>query len=250
LTEEVELGADIAVLEGLTSADWLLVALVCLWLPVQEWVGMPLSRRALDADLPRARLNTYSQSIAMLLLTAGAVLLVWRLEHRPLSDLGMRFDATAREIIGFCVAGAIALLLIFQLVAIWSRADAKAAFRAAVEKSPGVMRFMPRTSAEFWRFQMLSLTAGVTEEIVFRGFLIAAFASLVPLWAAALLALSIFVALHLYQGIGQLPGVLVAGTAMTALYLASGSLYPAIAAHVAIDIIQTTTWRVAMSRKA
>lgn len=235
---------------ALGPADWLLIALICLWLPAQEFAGMALSHRAIDAGLPRARLNTYGQSLVTLWLTAGAVLMVWLLEGRALAGLGLRYDGAAREVLGFAAAAIIGALLLMQYVAVASREEMRTAFRAAVEKAPGVKRFMPQTSAEYWRFQLLSVTAGVTEEIIFRGFLIAALASLLPLWAAALAALVIFVALHVYQGIAQLPGVFLAGAAMTAIYLVSGSLYPAIAAHVLVDVIQTATWRKAMAQHA
>lgn len=231
---------------ALASADWLLLALIVVWLPVQEFIALPVSRRTLDADAPGARLGQYNQSIALLWLTTGAIALVWTLEERNASSLGLRFDGSLGEWGAMAIAGLIGAALLYQLLAVRYDRKTREAFRKAAGAAPGVARLMPRTGAELRRFMLVGLTAGVAEEIIFRGFLIWALSAFIPVWTAALLALVLFVVLHAYQGAQQLVGVAVAGAVMTALYVASGSLYPAVIAHIVIDVLQGMTWWIAM----
>lgn len=82
-----------------------------------------------------------------------------------------------------------------------------------------------------------SVTAGVCEEIVFRGLLIAVGVSLgLPLYAAAGLSLAVFAFAHLYQGPKAVAGVALTGLVLTYLYLSTGSLLLPIIAHIAFDL--------------
>ncbi|MGW5266245.1 CPBP family intramembrane glutamic endopeptidase [Microbispora sp. NPDC004025] len=102
----------------------------------------------------------------------------------------------------------------------------------------GVRELLPRTSAERWHALAMSVTAGVCEEIVYRGLLIALGVGALGLstTAAAALALAVFTAGHLYQGWRSMLAVALAGCALTSLYLATGSLLLPILMHVLIDI--------------
>lgn len=102
----------------------------------------------------------------------------------------------------------------------------------------GVRELLPRTSAERWHALAMSVTAGVCEEIVYRGLLIALGVGALGLstTAAAALALAVFAVGHLYQGWTNMLGVALAGCALTALYLTTGSLLLPILMHALMDI--------------
>ncbi len=101
-----------------------------------------------------------------------------------------------------------------------------------------VRALVPATPREKGMFALLSATAGVSEELVFRGFLPTLF---MPLSASYLLAAlpvaAVFGLLHAYQGphgivrAGTIGAVLAAGVAWT------GSLWPSIFAHAALDLL-------------
>lgn len=82
------------------------------------------------------------------------------------------------------------------------------------------------------------MTAGVTEEIVYRGLLIAVGMGAFGLSenVAALAALAVFVAGHLYQGWRGMLAVTLIGFGLTALYLRTGSLLMPILLHALIDL--------------
>jgi uncharacterized protein len=97
---------------------------------------------------------------------------------------------------------------------------------------------MPRDRTERWYAAALAVTAGVCEEIVFRGLLIAVGVHVLglPLPVAAGLALALFAIGHLYQGPRGMIAVTLFGLAFTMLYLRTGSLIPVILLHAMADL--------------
>jgi membrane protease YdiL (CAAX protease family) len=84
----------------------------------------------------------------------------------------------------------------------------------------------------------ISVTAGVVEELLFRGFLIWYFAAMLPLAVAALVASISFGVGHAYQGVKGVVGTGGVGLLMSALYLLSGSLWLPMILHAAVDVLQ------------
>ncbi len=84
----------------------------------------------------------------------------------------------------------------------------------------------------------MAVTAGVCEEIVYRGLLIAFGVGVLGLstTAAAALALAVFVAGHFYQGWKGMVVVALLGFWLTTVYLSTGSLLLPILVHVMIDV--------------
>ncbi|TLP66490.1 CPBP family intramembrane glutamic endopeptidase [Microbispora triticiradicis] len=108
----------------------------------------------------------------------------------------------------------------------------------AVPGQEAVAALLPRTPAERWHAVAMAVTAGVCEEVVYRGLLIALGVGVLGLnpSVAAVLALAVFVAGHLYQGWRGMAGVALLGLWFTAMYLATDSLLLPIVAHVLIDV--------------
>lgn len=97
---------------------------------------------------------------------------------------------------------------------------------------------MPRNGNELARFYGLSITAGIVEEILWRGFLIWYLSQFMPLWAAALVSTLGFAMAHAYQGLSHLPQITAVGAAFAGLYLLAGSIWLPIILHAAVDIVQ------------
>ena len=97
---------------------------------------------------------------------------------------------------------------------------------------------IPHNGSELARFYALAVTAGIVEEILWRGFLIWYLNQFMPLWVAALISTIGFALAHAYQGVANLPQITAVSAAMTALYLLSGTIWLPIILHAAIDILQ------------
>jgi membrane protease YdiL (CAAX protease family) len=97
---------------------------------------------------------------------------------------------------------------------------------------------LPFTTGERWVAGLVAVTAGVCEEVVFRGVLPAtgvAVFGLTPLVAMAL-SLVAFGLAHAYRGLPGIAAALLLGLVFAALYAMTGSLLIAIAVHALIDI--------------
>jgi hypothetical protein len=130
------------------------------------------------------------------------------------------------------VAVALCALLVLQNKAIRARPDVMPRVRKKLAYAEPIL---PHTSAERLRFHAVSITAGICEEALFRGFLLWYFAVWVGPWPAAILSSIVFGAGHAYLGVRQIPNTALIGLIMATLALLSGSLWPAMLLHAAID---------------
>lgn len=117
-------------------------------------------------------------------------------------------------------------------------------WRAAVaRRARAVHLFVADTRAERAWWLTVSLLAGVGEEVTWRG---VQTALLVPIvgsyWIAALLSGVSFALAHAVQGWESVVGILGFAIGFQALAVASGSLYVAMAVHVAYDITAGLTY--------
>jgi len=123
--------------------------------------------------------------------------------------------------------GALAVLLGFRVVAPLVGAT----------DGPLLRMLLPRSAPERAAFTGLSITAGVGEELAYRGYAISVLVPLLgPFWAAALSS-AVFGVLHVYQGTLGMVRAAVLGGLLAWGFLASGSLWPPMLAHAALDVI-------------
>lgn len=115
--------------------------------------------------------------------------------------------------------------------------------RAGIPESPLLEELIPRTPREKRVFAALSLAAGVGEEVAFRGYALGAFTLVLGWeWGAAVFTSVLFGLLHAYQGPLGMARTALLGFLLAASLLLSGSLWPAIAAHVALDLLGGLVW--------
>ena len=237
-------------LAPITAADIALAVLLGFILPLYTWIEHRQDQRREVEGRARSLVQRYRGTMLMLWGASALVVAAWIGAGRPLADLGLGasggfwfFVALAAAIVGSLLYGA-------QVFTIRRNATARAELRDMLHKQQGVDSMFPSTPAQMVTFRWVALTAGITEELLFRGFLIWALAHWMPVWAAAALSLAIFTLAHLYQGTARaLVGVLIAGGVMTALTLVSGSLLPAMILHIAVDLAGgEMTWAARHSR--
>jgi len=212
---------------------WLIFVVLGVFLPLR-------GRRRLEKLLAlpeigrRERLSLYASTIAFQWLAGGVV--AWRAWARGLTleELGLvvhgRWRILMAAIVGAATLGALQWLNLRRM----GRSSGKARqFMQALAE-----RILPQSSVELLPYLALALTAGLCEEFLYRGFLMAALARAgLPVWGVVLLSSVFFGLAHLYQGRGGLVSTLVIGTVFGAARIAYDGLAPAMAWHFAVDAV-------------
>lgn len=175
-------------------------------------------------DLPRPLLYRTS-SLALWILAALAAL-AGSASDLGMSELGLRPLPLLPFALWTAVALAGGLGMLF------------AARGLGVRETPLLRWLLPRTRAERLEFVGVSITAGVTEELVFRGFLITALGSAAGgLVLATVVSSFLFGFVHGYQGPAGTVRAGLLGLLLAIPFLATGSLLPSMAAHTALDLL-------------
>jgi len=199
-----------------------------------------LSFRRLLARIARGehfdRRSIYLQSMLAHWLLLAIGLSLWFANDR--SPAGLGFTVVPGPGL---IAGTVLCFLAIGFLLRQNRAAATAdtatlrRYRAAF----GAMRpIVPHDRRELRHFFLLSATAGVVEEVLWRGFLIAYLLAFAPPWLAAAVATLAFGLAHAYQGRAALPRVTLVGALFTLLYLMTGSLLLPVILHGMLDALQ------------
>ena len=219
----------------MTSIDHGLLLAFAVLYPIYAFYAYRKIKADLIANKPGRRLYDYKETIAWLWFFAIAGLISWFYQQRPLSGLGLDLPAEWPAWLGLVLASAISFFLFAQLGKIEKDEEQRGSLAGQLSES-AASEFLPRTQVELKWFVILSFTAGICEEILFRGFLIWYFEQFSSTTLAVILSSVLFGAAHSYQGFqgGLKAGVM--GLVMALSYVLSGSLLVPIVLHIVGDI--------------
>lgn len=206
----------------LAAADAILLAALLVVVPTFSIAQLPLMRDAWVERLP-----AYWGSIVTLWLLGSACWLVGTRVDGP-SALGIGQLPLLRFVtwsLGLG-AGGLLIILVFREMAVWIGA----------RESPTLRQLLPRTPRERAVFALLSVAAGVSEELAYRGYTISMLAPWLGIWGATALSSVIFGILHSYQGVLGTVRTALMGAMLAWGFLSTGSLWPAIVGHMLIDL--------------
>lgn len=216
----------------MTMLDAIYLALLAVGFLGDHFVVWRAFLRRSDADPAAARAYLWSRWMVLLWTLAMAGVALWV------------FDARAWEPLRMTVPGgwrlSASIVLVFGLMIACARRILKIARSARTRRvrmaNPDVLRLIPQSIPELRSWVALSVTAGVCEEFVFRGYLLWVFQPALGLWGAAALSIVLFGMVHAYQGVRGACVAGALGAVFTVVVLASGSLLPAIVMHTTVDI--------------
>lgn len=209
---------------GMGIPDGLFTAFLLGSMPLLSLAQLPLLRGALVK-----RMEAYRGSVIMLLVLTTVALILGALGP-GLEAMGLvpRFGVQDWIMTGVLALG----LVVFGLVAnaVTARLD--------IPETDVLQELIPRTDREKAAFGLVSLSAGLGEEVVYRGYLIVVLGALFSdIWWAAAVSSMAFSILHAYQGVMGIVRSGVLGFVFAAAFIAGGSLWPLIIVHTGVDLV-------------
>jgi CAAX protease family protein len=233
---------------ALVPIDHLLAATLAVLFPIRAvFFGYRRLTVADLLDVPRVRMSLYRQGLAIQWGLAALALALWLWQRRPLASLGLEPRLTWGLLgvaTGFAVVGI--YVLVHRRKAL---ADDEALARLR-DQMQNLERMLPHTRDELSWFARLAVTAGICEELLYRGYLIWYLGHWTAVVPAALVASVVFGFGHAYQGPRGVAVTALVGLFMSAVYLITGSLVAGMVIHALMDLHAGHLAQVAFARAA
>jgi membrane protease YdiL (CAAX protease family) len=221
--------------------DHLLFVVLAVVFPVRAAVfGLRPLQRATEADLPRVKLAVYRRAIVLQWTVVALIAVLWLVTHRSWSALGL-VPRLNGGLLG--VVGGLAVFVLVLLRQGYLKPADDDSLEHLRRRTRHLERMLPSTLHERSWFFALAGTAGVCEEVFYRGYLIwylVAWSWFIaphsPFLVAALISSLLFGVGHAYQGArGILLTAVVAGF-LAAVYWITRSLFAGMLIHVLMDL--------------
>lgn len=203
----------------------LYLALLGELLPLLGLAQLPLADD--EGEFPRA--SVYLSSAAIILaLGWGALLIGTRELGRAAMGLG---PPSWENVLVWALAATLAIHLLQGAFFLTRR-------RLGIRESRILARILPRSRTEKLLFAFLSLAAGIGEELAFRAFALPALVLVTgSTTGGVLLSSAAFGLLHGYQGWIGIFRTGLMGLVLAVTFVFTGSLWPGILAHTALDLV-------------
>lgn len=196
-----------------------------------------------------ARSRYYKSTMIGLWIPTLFILLVVFFSELSLNQIGIQLLDINTNLFGplltYILIGVFTLvsiiLLVYTVASKWMprlRQQLQSERAKTKETATFLTVLLPETKKEKKLWNYVSITAGVTEEIIYRGFLIFAFGALFPhlsIWWVCLAASVLFGLAHTYQGLTGVIRTTVIGFFFSMVYIALGSIVPLILFHALVD---------------
>lgn len=216
--------------------DHIFIFLLVAVYPVVSTWSYQREVKMIEAGHPANRMSMYLSTGIIEWLALAGLLTAWFSLGRPLSDLGFVAPGGAGFYIGVVLLVATFVWQVRQWRTVAQLTEAER--QEQVVAIGKLAHFLPHNRREVNAIYGLSLTAGIVEEVIYRGFVIWYLSLYMPMWSAVLLSSIIFGASHSYQGVSGAVRCGMIGLAFAGLYLLTGSIWLPMLGHFLFDALQ------------
>ncbi|HET6181219.1 MAG TPA: CPBP family intramembrane glutamic endopeptidase [Candidatus Sulfotelmatobacter sp.] len=219
-------------------AQHVLVFFLIVVTPLWDWYEIPRLKASTE---PRKKVRFYwkivaaSWACAIVAVVTVGIATVYAIQTVPGEIAWLDRGSRGAMVLMGIAAGMLIAIFVPAVLALWSEK-----IRVKAGKAAKKLAFLvPSTGEERRWWWAVCLTAGICEEVVYRGFLLHYFHTL-PFHLSlpwALVASSVIFGIgHLYQGVGGAVQTAVIGFVFCGIFLVTGSLLVPIVVHAVLDL--------------
>ena len=220
-----------SILRSYSAFDLLVLFIAVVLMPLfSAFAGSQLTRQEPAA---RRLIPRYWQTFVRGWVVVLIVVAVWHRLGRPFSQLGLAPRLGTWDVVGLGAVTLGTLILFVQLSRLKSLTPER--LERAMKRIESI-KVAPSTRGELAVFVLVAITAGIWEELLYRGFLIWFLAPLAGIGGAIVLSSLIFGIGHAYQGPAGVVRTGFIGLGFAVLYVLSGTLWWLMAAHAMVDV--------------
>ncbi|MDR6123420.1 membrane protease YdiL (CAAX protease family) [Bacillus sp. SLBN-46] len=228
-------------------AFWLVILFTLTYEPIFGYFDFQKFKRKVKTD-DKERIRFYKNSSISLWVPTLFILSLIGFTDLTLEQIGLTSISLNTESLGkWVIYSAIVVGIIFSLVILIFTIGYR--FNSKIKNSMDKMKkeessknqfdvMMPVTKQEKKLWTLVSLTAGITEEIIYRGFMIFALSYLLPglsIWVILIFSSILFGLAHTYQGVKGVVRTTLIGLWFSIVYIGIGSIIPLILFHALVD---------------
>lgn len=218
-----------------TWIDYAIIAVLVALLPgVSALFTIPRLKRLSPGQMDRIRMRLYVQIIVSQWLFIAAAL--YPVFVHGVSPGTVGISLYPQDLFRFGIGAVVVLGIIFGIAwyhgHIKDMPEARKIVRVGMKD---IQWIIPRTRRERVTWTLVSVHAGVGEELFFRGYLLAILNAKLPFWMACTVMVVMFGLGHSYQGLRGIVKTAGASIVFLGLYLWSGSIWLSIVLHGLID---------------
>jgi len=220
--------------------DFILALLFGVIIPFASGIRSAAAFEQMQDSFDTATKRRFYLGNSFFLFIIGLIIVaVWWLFNRPFTELGFRPPEEKEYFVPWWLTGVfIVLYLMDIIVSVRNKDELEKTKEQMQDKTP----FMPSAWKDMPAYIIMCIAAGVSEEIVYRGFMVNFFKywmkdfSAVGTWAVIAPA-ALFSFAHYYQGMKAVFKILVLSLLFGMIFWHSGSLYVVMALHFFVDFI-------------
>lgn len=229
---------------------WLFILFLLFYEPIIGYFDFQRFKQKVKTD-SNARIKYYNNAIIGLWIPTIIILLLIGLTELSFKEIGLTIPTINTEPLGKWVTylglviGLLYLLFVLYYIIGFHFSD-KIKRELSIKKKEEweqsvIAPLLPVSEKEKKRWNYVSLTAGLTEEVIYRGFTVFALAYLFPnfsIWAIILLSSILFGLAHTYQGfLMGFSRTTIFAILFCIIFISMGSVIPLMILHFLVDYI-------------
>ena len=220
----------------MTVIDHIFFLALAVAYPIASYISFKRLLRRIAAGQVVGPTQIYQSTLISHWTMFGMAIAIWLATDRSWAALGFGWNVDTGFLLGLALTAAAIVVMMRQYGGLDNASEKT---RESLRRQIGDLEFMmPRNNTELGRFYAVSATAGIVEETLWRGYMFWYLGHIMPLWAAAIVTSVIFGFGHIYQGVANVPKIILVGGVFAGLYLLTGSLWLPMLLHAVFDAVQ------------